>query len=310
MAKIKIKIGLAIVLIFLPLFCLASASAPGSIYITQIQITGGKNNTGNDFVEFFNASSSSVNLKGCRLVKRPGNANSDTLVKSWSKDVFIPAKSFYLWANSGFAAIAAKPDVVSSATISDNSGIALRFGPVNTGEILDAVSWGKTDNGFNNVSAANPGAGQSLIRKDLYQFSSDYVIAASSPHNSTMNDLAAAFEASRETDQVIQNNNDNPSASSGPVGNNSQPAAKQPWPAAIAAADEASAPPASPDAGQVAGDNIIAPAAQASEPPYPTQSYAAGASKSNPIKYLILSGVALLALLFIAKKFLFSKGKG
>ena len=293
-------IALAALLLF-PNISFASAQ-PG-IYISQVQITGGKNNTGNDFIEFFNANSSPINLKGYRLVKRPGSANSDTLVKSWSKDTFIPAKSFYLWANSGFVSLSAKPDAVSSATISDNSGVALRFGAANSGEIVDAVSWGKTDNGFKNVSAVNPKTNQALTRKDLYQISSAYIIAAASPHNSLTNDLAAAFEASRETDQAVNNNNDN-----------GQTATRQPKSAPTAVADTgdalaAPAAPAQPNAGQVEGDNIIALAEPTLEPAYPSQSYVTPITKAKPVKYLILSGAAFLALLFIAKRFLFSKGK-
>jgi hypothetical protein len=276
------------------------AFAQLDIHISQVQITGGKNNTGNDFIEFFNASSSPVNLKGCRLVKRPGNANSDTLVKTWSKDTNIAAKSFYLWANSGFVTIAAKPDVVSSATISDNTGVALRFGAVNIGEIVDAISWGKTDNGFNNVSAQNPGANLSLTRKDLYQPSSDYIIAAATPHNSTMNDLVAAFHASQETDRVISNNDNN----------NDQTAANKNPPVTAAAS---SSIVLAPNAGLVEGDMIAATSSandQSPEPAYPTQSYPSQSAKQGAVKYLILSCAALIALLFIAKKYLFTKPKG
>jgi hypothetical protein len=313
------------------LVCGDLALAAGPIYISQVQITGGKNNTGNDFIEFFNASSSPINLKGYRLVKRPGEANSDTLVKSWSKDTFIPAKSFYLWANSGFVSLSVKPDAVSSATISDNSGIALRLGSVNSGEIVDAVSWGKTGNGFKNVSAVNPKANQALTRKDLYQVSSAYVIAAASPHNSLTNDLAAAFEASRETNQAPQKI-DNPSTlstnaqgriessrsatSSGTVGNNNQAAAKQPQSvkAAVATVDSAPVAAAQTNAGQVEGVAIVDNAdvsanTQSPEPAKPVQNNPSQSSKKGAVKYLILSGTALLLLLVIAKKFLFSKGK-
>jgi len=287
----------AVLTVFLLSFNIVFAQS--DIYISQVQITGGKNNTGNDFIEFFNAGSSSVNLKGCRLVKRPGNANSDTLVKSWSKDTFVPAKSFYLWANSGFVSIAVKPDVVSSATISDNTGIALRFGPNDSGKIIDAISWGKTDNGFNNVSAQNPGANLSLTRKDLYLPSSGYIIAAASPHNSMMNDLAAAFQASQETDAVIKNN----------TGSGQTSAANKMPPAAAAAS---SSIVLAPDAGQVEGDMIAAISSadlQSPEPAYLTQSYPAQSAKKGAVRYLILSGAALIALLFIAKKYLFSKEK-
>jgi|GEM_PF-2879896 hypothetical protein len=275
------------------------AFAQSDIHISQIQITGGKNNTDNDFIEFFNASSSSVNLKGCHLVKRPGNANSDTLVKSWSKDTFIPAKSFYLWANSGFVNTAVKPDVVSSATISDNTGVALRFGAVNSGVILDSASWGKTANGFNNVSSVNPGAGQALIRTDLYQDQSTYFIGASNPRDSLINDLTAAFDASQETDRVIKSDN--------------KITAGQAKIASISA-DTSLATQTPPDAGQVEGEDMIAatPSAdnQNSQPAYSGQSYQTSQSaKKGAVKYLILSGAALAILLIIAKKYLFNKRK-
>ena len=270
--------------------------ASGQIYISQIQITGGKNNTGNDFIEFFNASSSPVNLKGCHLVKRPASADSDTLVKSWSRDAFIPAKSFYLWANSGYTSIGAKPDVVSSATISENSGVALRFGSVNTGKILDAVSWGKTGNEFKNVSLLNPLANQGLIRKDLYQDPSAYAISASVPRNSLVNDLAAAFMASQETDAVIKNN----SAAT--------PEKKLPIAKEIAPEDaSAKTPPANNTIAQVEGESVDRISASSTNS-YPTQTYLVNqGSKQGAIKYLILSGAALFLLLGIAWRFLFSK---
>jgi len=272
--------------------------ASGQIYISQIQITGGKNNTENDFIEFFNASSSPVNLKGCHLVKRPASADSDTLVKSWSRDSFIPAKSFHLWANSGYTSIGAKPDVVSSATISENSGVALRFGSVNTGKILDAVSWGKTSNEFKNVSLLNPSANQGLIRKDLYQNLSAYAISASVPRNSLVNDLAAAFMASQETDAVIKNN----SAAT--------PEKKLPIAKEIAPEDaSAKTPPADNTIAQVEVESVGG-ISTSSANSYPTQTYSANQdAKQSAIKYLVLSGAALLALSAIAKKFLFTRKK-
>jgi hypothetical protein len=272
------------------------AVAQSAIYISQVQVTGGKNNTNADFVEFFNPNSSPVNLKGYRLVKRPGNAESDTLVKSWSKDTFIPAKSFYLWANSGYVNIAAKPDAVSSATLSDNGGVALRMGAVNSGAIADAISWGKTDNSFNSVSATNPGANLALVRKDLYQAPSGFAISAASPHNSLMNDLAAAFQASQETDAVIKNT----------AGNKILPTVDPRPPVATVTAEAIDA-----NGGQVESDNIIAPSTDerdsSSEPQYTSQNPQSQSAKPGAKKYLIMSGIALLALILLAKKFLFTK---
>ena len=143
------------------------------------------------------------------MVKRPGDADSDTLVKSWSRDAFIPAKSFYLWANSGYTSIGAKPDVVSSATISENSGVAFCFGSVNTGKILDAVSWGKTGNEFKNVSLLNPLANQGLMQT-IVSGPVGLCYFCLRPAQLFGKHLAAAFMASQETDAVIKNNPDEP----------------------------------------------------------------------------------------------------
>jgi len=270
-----------------PGFASAEAIMLPTIYISQIQITGGKNNTANDFIELFNSGSSPVNLKGCRLVKRPGNANSDTLIKSWSKDAFIPAKSFYLWANSGYTAITAKPDVVSSATIAGDSGAALRFGADNIGTILDSVSWGVTDNGFKNISALNPQANEVLVRQDLSRQSSGYIIAASNPHNSTMTDLAAAFSQSSR-----KNIPHTASPPSKPTIQNTAPSAAQPKPEISAAEVFASsvlpnvaAAPASPSASQ---GGTTAPSSQL-----------LFKSRSSGVKYLLLAVGALLALVLL-----------
>jgi hypothetical protein len=73
-------------------------------------------------------------LKGYRLVKRAQNGTSDTLIKSWTTDIFIPAYGFYLWANSSFTDISVTPDSTTSETLSDDNGIAIRLGPNDTGD--------------------------------------------------------------------------------------------------------------------------------------------------------------------------------
>jgi hypothetical protein len=143
------------------------------ILISQIQITGGKGKTDDDFVELYNPTEQQFNLKGYRLVKRTGNDTNDSLIKSWTTNAFIPAFGFYLWANSSFTDISVSPDSTTSETLSNDNGVAIRFGPNDTGAVIDNVAWGKAQNFFSTSSTAftsnpfplNPSASQSLLRK-------------------------------------------------------------------------------------------------------------------------------------------------
>ncbi len=161
------------------------------VYISQVQITGGSGHTNDDFVELFNPNSQAVNLKGYRLVKRTAAGTVDTLIKSWTSDTIIPPFSFYLWANTGCANLPYPADGTTSGTLSDDNGVAVRFGASDSGALIDSISWGKANNTFRNVSAQNPGAGLALQRQDLYTENSNFSIAASHPRNSSVADKPA-----------------------------------------------------------------------------------------------------------------------
>lgn len=145
------------------------AVSPGELIINRLQITGGPGKTDHDFVELYNASADSVNLNGLRLVKRTRNGTSDTTIKSWTSPILILPGAVYLWANSadGFAA-SLNADAASTQTLSNDNGIALRQGPENTGEIIDAVAWGEAQNGLNESTPfpENPGPDEILQRTD------------------------------------------------------------------------------------------------------------------------------------------------
>jgi hypothetical protein len=144
-------------------FYARAGAAPMPVYISQIQITGGAGHTGDDFIELFNPNPQPVNLKGYRLVKRTAAGTADTLIKSWTSDTFIPGYSFYLWASSAYASLPCTADVLTSGTLADDNGIAIRFGSSDTGQIIDSAAWGKAGGAFRNIFAQNPGAGQSLV---------------------------------------------------------------------------------------------------------------------------------------------------
>lgn len=142
-------------------------NSPEKILISEVQITGGSGKTENDFVELYNPNNFQVNLNGYRLVKRTKTGTSDTGIKSWTNDVYIPANGYYLWANSGYTDIPATPDITTTAAISSDNGIAIRFGAADTGTIIDSAAWGETQNAFieGSIFPTNPTTNQSIQRK-------------------------------------------------------------------------------------------------------------------------------------------------
>src|SRR3989344_2403681 len=94
------------------------------ILIAGIQITGGSGKTPNAFLKIFNPSSAPFNLKGYRLIKRTKTGTSDTSIKSWTADAFIPAGGYYMWANSSFTALNPPADITTSGSIASDNSIA------------------------------------------------------------------------------------------------------------------------------------------------------------------------------------------
>ncbi len=163
-------------------------TAPSRILISEIQITGGVGKSNNDFVELYNPNVTRVNLNGYRLVKRTKTGTSDTSIKSWTADAYIPAKGYYLWANSDYTSITVAPDMVTSAALSNDNGIALRYGSEDTGAIIDAVGWGTAGNVFieSRVFGGNPIANQSISRRtenDTNDNAADFIKSHLSPKN-------------------------------------------------------------------------------------------------------------------------------
>ncbi|MBU1146425.1 lamin tail domain-containing protein [Patescibacteria group bacterium] len=142
------------------------AATADHLVISEVQITGGTGQTGNDFIELYNPTSVPIDLDGYRLVKRTAAGATDTSIKSWTSSTIIPAHGYYLWASISYTSISVTPDITTSQTIADNNGLALRFGPENTGTIMDAVGWGTATNIFIEgiVFSTNPGTNQSIER--------------------------------------------------------------------------------------------------------------------------------------------------
>lgn len=170
----------------------SAVTAP--LVISAVQITGGEGKTAEDFIELYNPNPFPVDLNGYRIVKRSATGVTDSSIKSFSTETLVPAYSFYLWANSGFSSIAIIPDTTTSATLANDNGVGLRFGSLDTGELVDSVSWGSAANGFSNSGLANPAAGESIKRMDLFE-SLGYEIGLSNPRNSTIQALPDAVPA-------------------------------------------------------------------------------------------------------------------
>ncbi|MDE2001826.1 MAG: lamin tail domain-containing protein, partial [Patescibacteria group bacterium] len=169
----------------------AADSQPAKLLISEVQTTGGSGKTHDDFIELYNPNATPVNLNGYRLVKRTKTGTSDSSIKSWAEDAFIPAQGYYLWANSEYADIGAAPDATTTATLADDNGIALRYGPEDTGTIIDSVGWGAAENSFieGSVFSENPAAGESVARSsatDTDVNADDFILAIPSPKNSVV----------------------------------------------------------------------------------------------------------------------------
>jgi len=166
------KLRNCLFLLFFLIFAFsARAVLAENLLIVEVQIAGER--ASDDFIKIYNPTNSDIYLGNyqdsyIRLAKRAKTSTKDYTIKSWSREpeAKIPAGGFYLWANKDYTALS-NVDAVTSQTIAANNGIALRLGPENTGEILDAVGWGD----FNNVLfegshfPENPAANQQLKRK-------------------------------------------------------------------------------------------------------------------------------------------------
>lgn len=110
------------------------------VVVSEIQLTGGTGKTTNDFIELYNPIGQTVDLSGWKLRKRTQSGNESS-IRVFGDGKTIPARGFFLWANSneGFAS-SLGADESSTASIAANNSIALFD---KDGNLIDAVSWGE-----------------------------------------------------------------------------------------------------------------------------------------------------------------------
>lgn len=134
------------------------------VVISEVQISG--NNTSDDFIELYNSGDTPVDLSGWIIKKRTRFGTEYTVITIPSGKS-IPAKGYFLWANSNnnFAA-SIGADVSSTVELDINESVALFD---NTNTRVDAVAWGNRAqlNPFVEGSkfGSNPQAGGSIERK-------------------------------------------------------------------------------------------------------------------------------------------------
>ncbi|OGY23969.1 MAG: signal peptidase I [Candidatus Woykebacteria bacterium RBG_13_40_7b] len=152
------------------------------VVISEVQIKGTTGNIDHDFIELYNPTNTAINLNGHRLVRRTGTGTTDVNVKIFNNSHTIPAHGFFLWASSVDSTFPSSIGANVSTTdgLGGNASVALRLGSLDTGTIIDALSWS------NNVVAlvegskfsSVPDSGQSIERKALSASTSTSMISS------------------------------------------------------------------------------------------------------------------------------------
>ncbi len=166
-----------------------------NLVISQFQTAGGSAN--DEFIEIHNTSTNSVDLSGYRVVYRSSSGTNDVNFANWTTTTIIAPGGYYLLTNSSYDGSVPGDFVFNSATCScalsgSSGGLAIRFGGLNTGVIIDSVGYGGASNIFIETSVTNaPPANNGQARlnngcQDTDNNSSDFsTLNPAAPRNST-----------------------------------------------------------------------------------------------------------------------------
>lgn len=160
-------LGISLLLFFVAIifnqFQPVSAATATNIVISELQVAGA--NPTDDFIELYNPTSSEIDLKDYRLVKVTGSGTDDDGVVAFENGDVIPAHGYFLWCNANLATTL-NCDRSTSGSIANNNSIGLRNGALNTGTLVDSVTFGTVTNSLGEgLSLTAPTASTSVERK-------------------------------------------------------------------------------------------------------------------------------------------------
>jgi hypothetical protein len=123
--------------------CVAAANA-ASVRVNELA-TGTSASATDEFVEVFNAGSSSADLSGYKLAYRSGAGTSDVTLAMIPDGTTLAPGAFYLFGGSGYAGAKPASQSFSPALAASAGGIGLRDA---TGKLVDSVGYGTATNAF------------------------------------------------------------------------------------------------------------------------------------------------------------------
>ncbi len=168
------------------------------LVLSQFQTAGGGGTPANDeFIEIHNTSSNPVDLNGYRVVYRSSSGTNDVNFANWTTSTIVPPGGYYLITSVSYDGatpgdLTYNPTTCSCALSGTSGGLAIRFGDLNTGVIIDSVGYGGATNAFVETAATTaPAANAGQVRatngcQDTDNNSNDFsMLNPSVPRNST-----------------------------------------------------------------------------------------------------------------------------
>lgn len=137
---------------------LESNFASPHFVISQFQV-GSAASFNDEFIELHNTSSNSVDLNGYRLVYRSANGTNDVAFVEWTTSTIVPAGGYYLITSTAYDGavpgnISYNPTTCQCSMSGTSGGLAIRFGALNSGVIIDSVGYGTATNVFVETATA------------------------------------------------------------------------------------------------------------------------------------------------------------
>lgn len=265
----------------------------GHIVISEVQLAGTA--TTDDFVELYNPTNSAINLDDLTLVKRTSSGTTDDSLTTFTASDIIPAHGYFLWCNNALDA-SLSCDKNTADSIANNNSVALRSGTLDSGPIVDSVTFGTVQHPLGEGTALTaPPQNSSVERKANSSSTQSSMLAsdANGGNGEDTNDNSADFvlrdlsqpqnsSSSAETPTASPNpsasESASPSASASASASPSSSPSASPSPSASASATPTATPSTSPSPSATAS---ASPSASATPSATPTASPSASASPSS-----------------------------